>query len=146
MIAQPRSSLYCSLICLAALAVIPACGFSTAHLTSITTAKDSAMTTPTSTFAATDTVYAQAGIANSPGTVTVQWHLILEHVAGYPANARDGEADRSLDIPASENVSTYHLTPPAAGWPAGTYEIEVDMMVDGQQKDQKTAEFTVSPS
>ncbi|HEY9086280.1 MAG TPA: hypothetical protein VIN40_10170 [Candidatus Tyrphobacter sp.] len=145
MITRPRTGLYRSLMCLAALAVIPACSFTTAHLTSLTVAKDSALTTPTTTFAPTDTIYAQSGVANIPGKVTMQWHLIAEHVTGQPANTPIPQVDKSFDL-SSDGTSTYDLSPPTAGWPAGTYRIEVDMMVDGQQKDQKTAEFTVAPS
>ena len=145
MIARPRTGLYRSVMCLAALAMIPACSLATAHLTDITVAKDIAFTTPTTTFAPTDAIYVRSGVANVSGKVTMQWHLIAEHVTGQPANTPIPQANKSFDF-SSDGTSWYGFSPPTAGWPAGTYRIEVDMMVDGQQKDQKTAEFTVAPS
>ncbi len=145
MITRRRPSLYQSVMCLAVLAVIPACSFATVHLTGLKVGKDRALTTETSTFASTDTVYAQAGVANSPGKVTLRWHVIAEHVTGQPANTTIPNLGTSYDLE-GDGTGLYGLTAPTAGWPTGTYRIEVDMMVDGQQKDQKTAEFTVAPS
>ncbi|MBV8490624.1 MAG: hypothetical protein JO199_08855 [Candidatus Eremiobacteraeota bacterium] len=38
---------------------------------------------------------------------------------------------------------TYNLTPPASGWPDGTYKVVATMMDNGTQRDQKTVTFTV---
>ena len=74
--------------------------------------------------------------------VTVNWHFIAENVKGIPANSLQKANDVSNDLP-GDGTSTYTLTPPASGWPTGTYKVVADMMVDGTQKDEKTVEFTV---
>jgi hypothetical protein len=137
-----RPNFHRALICLASLAMMTACSVSTSHLTDIKLSNDKDLSTPTTTFAKTDTVYAQAGAANLASPVTLQWHLIAEKVAGQAPNSVIPGLDKSFDLP-SDGTSTYNLSPPTAGFPAGTYKLEVDMMVDGAQKDQKTAEFTV---
>jgi hypothetical protein len=131
------------LLGLTALAAMTACSVSTAHLTDLTTGTDKAVTTPTSTFAKGDTIYAKTDVANTPSKVTVQFHVIAEKVTGQPANAPIPSLDESVDL-ATDGTATMTLTPSASGWPTGTYKIEADMMVDGTQKDQKTAEFTVN--
>jgi len=131
------------LLGLVALAAMTACSVSTAHLTDLVIAKDKDLSTPTTTFAKTDSIYAKSGVANTPGKVTIQWHLIAEKVEGQAPNAPIPTLDKSFDLD-SDGTSTYDLSPPPSGWPVGTYKLEVDMMVDGQQKDQKTAEITIS--
>jgi hypothetical protein len=130
-------------VSLAALVALAACSVSTAHLTDLKVGNDKALATTTTTFAKTDSIYASADVANTPSKVTVQWHFIAEKVAGQPPNSTIPSFDLSKDLE-SDGTATYNLTPPPAGWPAGTYKIEVDMMVDGAQKDQKTAEITVN--
>ena len=131
-----------ALLGLGMIAAVSACSVSTAHLTDITITKDKAATTAGSTFGRTDTIYAHIGVANTPSKVTLVWHVIAEKVTGQPANTKIPGLDESQDFP-SDATSDITLSPPTAGWPAGTYRIEADMMVDGAQKDQKTAEFTV---
>jgi hypothetical protein len=131
------------LLGLTALAAMTACSVSTAHLTDIAMGKDKAVTTPTNTFDKTDTIYAKTDVANTPSKVTVAFHVIAEKVAGQPANAPIPALDENVDL-ASDGTATMTMTPGPNGWPSGTYKIEADMMVDGAQKDQKTAEFTVN--
>ena len=130
-------------VSLAALVALAACSVSTAHLTDLTMSKSKDMSSPTTTFAAGDTVYAQSGVANTPSKVTLDWHFIAENVKGVPPNSPQKNNDVSNDLPSDGNTSTYTLTPPASGWPTGTYKIVADMMVDGTQKEEKTTEFTV---
>jgi hypothetical protein len=136
---------YGLVIALVSLATISACSFSatTAHLTGLKVGTDKAMTTETSRFGRTDTIYAQSGVANNAGKVTLQWHLIAEKVQGQRANTAIPEADKSFDLD-GDGTASYNVSPPTAGWPKGTYKIQVDMVYVGRQKDQKTAEFTVS--
>jgi hypothetical protein len=131
------------LVSLVAVAAVAACSVSTAHLTDLKVGKDKDISTPVSTFAPTDTIYASSGVANTPSKVTLQWHLIAEKVTGQSPNFEIPQVAKSFDLD-SDGTSTYDLSPPSAGWPTGTYEIKVDMLVDGQQKDEKTAEFTVA--
>ncbi|HTA37487.1 MAG TPA: hypothetical protein VK760_00340 [Candidatus Acidoferrales bacterium] len=100
------------------------------------------MSNPTTTFGASDTVYAQSGAANTAGKVTLSWHFIAENVKGIPPNSLQKNNDVSNDLD-GDGTSTYTLTPPASGWPTGTYKIVVDLMIDGTQKEEKTTEFTV---
>ncbi len=139
---QCNSGAFRALACLVALATIPACSVSTAHLSDITTTKDKAAATATSTYGRTDTIYAHVDVANTPSKVTLQWHVIAEKVTGQPANTAIPSLDYSRDFP-SDGTSDLTLSPPTAGWPTGTYKLVADMLVDGQQKDEKTAEFTV---
>jgi hypothetical protein len=49
-----------------------------------------------------------------------------------------------VELPGS-GTATFTFTPPPDGWPKGKYKLEVSMLnEEGQQKDQKTASFTVS--
>jgi hypothetical protein len=130
-------------VSLAALVALAACSVSTAHMTDLTLSKSKDMSSPTTTFAATDTVYAQTCVANNPSKVTLNWHFIAENVKGIPPNSLQKANDVSNDLEGDTNTSTYTLTPPASGWPTGTYKIVVDMMIDGTQKEEKTTEFTV---
>jgi hypothetical protein len=142
MITRHRTTFSRVFTCLVALVAISACSVSTAHLTDLKLAKDKAMTTATDTFAPTDEVFAQSGIANNPSKATLVWHITAVNVKGQPPNTKISQLDKSFDLD-SDGTSSYNITPPTAGWPVGSYQIEVDMMVDGVQKEQKTATFTV---
>jgi hypothetical protein len=130
------------LLGLAAVAAMTACSASTSHLTDITTSADKSMSPASSAFAKTDTIYAQGGVANVASKVTITWHVIAEKAEGVAPNTPIPAFDKTLDIP-SDASPTLTMSPPTAGWPAGTYKIELDMSIDGVQKDQKTAEFTI---
>jgi len=134
----PRSIFVISLGLLIALAL--ACKFSasTANISSLKVGKDKTVTTETSTFGPNDTVYAVATIGNSPGKVKVKGRLVPDDEPGAK-----GPED-TVELPGS-GTATFTFSPPAAGFPAGKYKIEVTMMnEDGEQKDQKSATFTVS--
>lgn len=119
-------------------------GFTTAHITGLTIAKDKAAAQPASSFTATEPVYAKATVANVPGKVTLKWHLVADKVTGIGANSPLPDADMSFEL-AGDGNSTYTLTPPAAGWPAGTYSIHVSMLDEsGVEKDKRSATFTVA--
>ncbi len=134
----PRSMLVVSLGLLMVLAL--ACKFSasTANISSLKVGKDKTVTTETGTFGPNDIVYAVATIGNSPGKVKVKGRLVPDDEPGAK-----GPED-TVELPGS-GTATFTFTPPAAGFPAGKYKIEVIMMnEDGEQKDQKSATFTVS--
>jgi hypothetical protein len=117
-----------------------ACKFSasTANISGLKIGKNKTVTTETSTFASSDTVYAVATISNSPGKVKVKGRLVIEDAPG-----EKGPED-TVELPGS-GTATFTFTPPASGFPAGKYKIEVIMMnEEGEQKDQKSASFTVS--
>ena len=122
-----------------------ACSFSasTANISDLKLGKDKAATQPTSSFAPTDTVYAVATISNAPGAVKVKGLLAIEDVEGEQAGPIPG-LEKTLDLPGS-GTATYTFTPPPDGFPKGKYKVEVFLLDDaGQQKDQKSASFTVS--
>jgi hypothetical protein len=122
-----------------------ACNFSatTANIGSLKLGKDANVSQETSTFAATDTVYAVATIDNAPGPVKVTGRLAIESVEGEQSGPIPG-LEKTVDLPSS-GTATYTFTPPPGGFPPGRYKVEVLMLNEnGEQKDQKSASFTVS--
>jgi hypothetical protein len=120
-----------------------ACSFSTAHLSSLKTGKDRAVTQESSTFAPTDAVYAVATVSNAPGKVKVKGQLAVEDVPGQKPGPVPG-LEKTLDLEGS-GAATFSFTPPSDGWPAGKYKIETIMMNEqGEEKDRKSVSFSVS--
>jgi hypothetical protein len=122
-----------------------ACNFSasTANISDLKLGKDQAVTQPTTSFAASDTIYAVATISNAPGAVKVKGRLFIEDVEGEQSGPIPG-LEKTLDLPGS-GTATYTFTPPASGFPKGKYKVEVFMLNDaGEQKDQKSASFNVN--
>ena len=125
------------------LMVILACSATTAHLSSIKVSKDKSGGPETSSFAPEDTIYVVGTVANAPGKVKVKGALAFEDVEGQKPGPIPG-LEKTLDLEGS-GTATYTFTPPPSGWPKGKYKVEVTMMDDsGQQKDQKSASFTIS--
>jgi hypothetical protein len=122
-----------------------ACNFSasTANISELKLGKDKAATQQTNTFEPTDTIYSVATISNNPGAVKVTGRLIIEDVEGETPGPIPG-LETTIDLPSS-GTATFTFTPPPTGFPEGKYKIEVIMLNEsGEQKDQKTASFTVS--
>ena len=122
-----------------------ACNFSasTANISDLKLGKDQTASQATTTFAPADTVYAVATISNAPGAVKVKGRLVIEDVAGEQSGPIPG-LEKTLDLPGS-GTATYTFSPPPAGFPKGKYKVEVMMLNEaGEQKDQKSASFTVS--
>ena len=122
-----------------------ACNFSvsTANISDLKLGKDKEVSQETSSFGANDTVYAVATIANAPGAVKVKGRLVIEDVAGEQSGPIPG-LEKTLDLPGS-GTATFTFSPPPAGFPQGKYKVEVLMLNEGgEQKDQKTAGFTIS--
>jgi len=120
-----------------------ACNYSTANLSSLKLGKDRAVTTETSTFASTDAVYAVATISNAPGKVKVKGQLVVEDVPGQKTGPVPG-LEKTLDLEGS-GTATFSFTPPPDGWPPGKYKVETVLMDEkGEQKDQKSATYTVN--
>jgi len=117
-----------------------ACKFSasTANISGLKIGKDKSVTTETSSFAPNDTVYAVVTISNSMTKVKVKGRLVPEDAPGEKG------PESTVELPSS-GTATFTFTPPASGFPAGKYKIEVIMMnEEGEQKDTKSATFTVS--
>jgi hypothetical protein len=122
-----------------------ACNFSasTANISDLKLGKDKDVSAATSSFAASDTVYALATVSNAPGAVKVKGRLVIDSVEGEDSGPIPG-LEKTLDLPGS-GTATYTFSPPPSGWPKGKYKVEVQMLDDkGEQKDQKAADFSVN--
>ena len=122
-----------------------ACNFSatTANISSLKISKDKAASTEASSFAPSDTIYAVATISNAAEKLKATGRLSAEQVEGLDAGPIPG-AETTLDLPGSA-TATFTFTPPPGGWPPGRYKVDVVMLNEGgEQKDQKSATFTVS--
>lgn len=122
-----------------------ACNFSasTANISGLKLGKDEAVSSETSSFAASDTVYAVATVSNAPGAVKVRGRLVVSAVEGEESGPVPG-LEKTIDLPGS-GTATYTFSPPPSGWPKGKYKVEVIMLNEnGEQKDQKSADFSVS--
>lgn len=122
-----------------------ACNFSasTANISGLKLGKDKEATTETSSFSANDTVYAVATVSNVPDKVSVKGRLVVEDVEGEDKGPVPG-LEKTLDLEGS-GTATFTFSAPASGWPKGKYKVEVFMMnAAGEQKDQKSASFSVN--
>jgi len=127
------------------LASAVACSFSvsTANISSLKLGTDKTVTKETTTFSATDTIYGVAEVSNAPSKVKVKGIFIIDNVEGEKSGPVPG-LETTVDLPGS-GTATFTFTPPPTGWPKGKYKLEVVMLNEnGEQKDQKTAEFSVS--
>jgi hypothetical protein len=121
-----------------------ACNYSasTANISDLKLGKDKEVTQAATTFAAGDTVYAEATISNAPSKVKVKGQLTVEDVEGQQAGPTGLEKTIDLD---GSGTATFTFSPPPSGWPKGKYKVEVFMLDEGgQQKDQKSASFSAS--
>lgn len=121
-----------------------ACKFnaSTANISSLKLGKDKAVSQEAASFAPTDTIYAIAEISNASEKLKVKGRLVIEDVPGQQSGPIPG-LEKTLDLPGS-GTADFTFTP-ASSWPPGKYKVEVLMLnEEGEQKDQKSASFTVS--
>lgn len=122
-----------------------ACNYSatTANISDLKLGKDKEVTQAATTFAAGDTVYAEATVSNAPGKLKVKGRLAVEDVEGEQAGPIPG-LEKTIDLDGS-GTATFTFSPPPSGWPKGKYKVEVFMLDEGgQQKDQKSASFSAS--
>jgi hypothetical protein len=127
------------------IAFVLACNFSatTANIGSLKLGKDKSVNQETTNFSPSDTIYAVATISNALSSVKVKGRLAIEDVKGHEKGPIPG-LETTLDLPGS-GTATFTFTPPPTDWPKGTYKIDVFMLNEsGEQKDQKSASFTVS--
>ena len=119
-----------------------ACSFTTANLSSLKLSKDKAGSQQASSFGADETVYGIAEVANAPGKIKVKGRLVVEDVPGEKTGPIPG-LETSVDLPGS-GTATFTFTPPPTGWPKGKYKLEAVMLDEkGDQKDQKSADFSI---
>ena len=122
-----------------------ACHFSltTAHISDLRLGKDKSVSQPSTSFASNDRIYAVADISNAPSAVKVKGRMLVDAVEGQKSGPIPG-IETTVDMNGSGSAS-FTFTPPPAGWPKGTYKVEVLMLdSDGEQKDQKVAGLSVS--
>jgi hypothetical protein len=127
------------------LAAVLACNFnvSTANISSLKVGKDPKVETETSTFSPNDTVYAIATLSNTSSKWKMRCRLYFEDVEGEDKGKLVPESEQTLNME-SAGTASYKYTY-GGGWPKGKYKVEVSMITEeGEQKDQKTATFTVS--
>jgi hypothetical protein len=142
-IRRSRSLLLVSLGLLLALAL--ACKFSasTANISGLKIGKEKVVSSETSRFEPNDNVYGVATIGNAMSKVKVKGRLVVEDATGLKAGPLPGVED-TVELPGS-GTATFTFTPPASGWPSGKYKVEILMLDEnGDQKDQKSASFSVS--
>jgi hypothetical protein len=128
------------------LATMLACkfSFSTANLSSLKISKDKSGSTPASSFNSSDTIYAVADVSNAPSKTKLRARLLFDNVAGQTSGALVPGAEATIELPGS-GTGDFTFTPPATGWPNGSYKLEVSMLNENnEQKDQKTGTLTVS--
>ena len=126
------------------LAVGLACNFSasTANISGLKLGKEKDVKTETSSFASGDTIYAVATVSNVPDKVKVKGRLVVDDVEGQTPGPAPGLED-TVELP-GDGTATFNFSP-TSGWPKGKYKVEVLLMNEaGEQKDQKSASFTVN--
>ena len=123
------------------LAVVLACGATTANISSMKLSSDKAGANETKSFKAGDDVYTVGQISNNSGKVDVKWRILYDEgdKAGQPVPGAEKTLEAQGDQP-----FVFWVTLPHAGLSNGRYKSEVSMMYSGEQKDQKSATFEVS--
>lgn len=123
-----------------------ACNFSftTANISSLKLSKDKTGGSTTSSIEPNDTIYALAEVSNAPGKMKLKGRLLVDKIEGYQSGTQVPGAETTIDLPGSA-TGTFTFSPPTAGWPAGTYKVEVTLLDEGgEQKEQKTETFSVN--
>jgi hypothetical protein len=123
-----------------------ACNFnlSTANLGSLKLGKNKDVSPETTSFASKDTVFAVAEISNVPSKVKVKARVMYDDVKGQESGKVVPGTELEKDFESS-GTAIFNWSVPGTGWPAGKYKVEVTMHADnGEEKDKKTATFTVS--
>ena len=123
------------------LAVVLACGATTANISSLKLSNDKAGKNETKNFKPGDDVYTVGQISNNMGKVDVKWRILYDEgdKAGQPVPGAEKSLEANGDQP-----FVFWITLPPAGLSNGRYKSEVSMMYSGEQKDQKTATFEIN--
>jgi hypothetical protein len=122
---------------------VQACNFSTANLSSLKTSTDKDGKTESSSFKTGDTLNGKAQVSNNPGKVKVKFTLVAEDVKGLTKGETLKGSDVTVEV-SGDGVANYTV-PVSAGFLAGTYKLNADMMNEaGEKKDSKSANVTVT--
>lgn len=125
------------------LGVLFACNFTTANISSVKIASDEEGKNETRNFRPGDKVNAIAVISNNGGKVQVKFRVLFDEVEGQESGSPVQGAEKTLDIDGSRPAH-FWVTLPNSGFHNGRFKVEITMLKDGEQKDQKTATFEVS--
>lgn len=117
---------------------------SSANLSSLKTGKDPDANSVSAKFAAGDTIYAVAEVANNPGKVKVKMYIQVENMAGVKPGTIIDNSVVNLDIDGDAVAKyKYETVSDTAG---GTFQIIAEMYNEnGEKKDSKAATVTVAP-
>lgn len=124
------------------LALVVACNFTTANISSVVLSPNRDGSAPTTTFSPNATVYAIATVSNSMSPVTVRARLYTENVEGEAANTMVPNSEIVVNLESSGTAIFNYSR--AGGMLPGTYRIDIAMLVGSEQKDQESVTFTVS--
>jgi hypothetical protein len=139
-----RWNLVCALAIVLAATLACKFSFTTANISGLKISKDEKGGSTTSIFNPPDTIYALADVSNAPAKMKLKGRLLIDNIEGYKSGDPVPGAETTIDLPGS-STGTFTFTPGPAGWPKGSYKVEVSLInEDGEQKDQKTDTFKVS--
>lgn len=139
-----RWSLACVLLIMVAAMMGCKFSFTTANISNLKLSKDKGGSSTTSSFGSRDTIYALADVSNAPSKMKLKARLLIDKIEGYESGKPVPGVETTIDLPGSA-VGTFTFSPPNAGWPSGSYKVEVTLLnEEGEQKDQKTETFSVT--
>ena len=129
------------------LAIALACSgsFTTANLSDIKLAKDKDATSPQTTFAPDDDIFAVSSLNNTSSKFKVKFRLLFDDVKGAESGSLAYKLDGELDIEGSRNF-WFTISGPSGGFEPGKYKVEFVLMDENNEKeiDKKTAVFTIA--
>lgn len=123
---------------------------SQSHSSRITDLKtsDSKDGTDMKTFTSNDSVYVTAEVDVGDVKPAFHWATDAVRVEGVSPNSHVSSLDLTEESSSEVSVNssetgTYHLTPPAAGWPSGDYRVVLNLADNGKTVDRRTVDFTI---
>ena len=132
-----------SLCALALLVMVGACKSGPPSISELKMTKTKEAAEAATTFDAKDTLYAVANIANPPKDGKVVGRLVVVNVEGQQPGPIPS-LETTLDLAGGMNTANFNFTPPPAGWPNGTYALEVSLGDASGEKDKKSVQFTTA--
>jgi len=125
------------------MAVVLACGATTANIKSFKISTDEQGNNEARSFAPGDKVYAVAQIGNNGGKVETKFRILYDDVEGKQSGNQVPGAEKTLEGEV-DRPAIFWVTFPPSGFKNGRYKIECSMVYSGEQKDQKTGTFEVT--
>ena len=97
------------------LALVLACGATTANISSLKVSTDEQGKNEAKSFNPGDKVYAVAQIANNGGTVQAKFRILYDHVEGETASTLVQGAEKTLDVE-GDRPAIFWITLPPSGF------------------------------